>query len=112
MSYDHGNYDYSHGLLPKTYFPGKWYNMPNSGAMKPIEHLKDRHGYDRSQFTPKPRMHPYGDGSKSWWSHDRKQNTSTAMRKHYCSERKTSKRFRLKCELMEILNEYFTQNDI
>jgi hypothetical protein len=78
--------------------------------MKPIEHLKDRHGNDRSQFSPKRRMQPYGDGGKSYWSHERKQNTSTAMRKHYCSERKTSKRFRLKQGMMEILKEYFIKD--
>jgi hypothetical protein len=105
MAYDHGNYDYSHGLLPKIHFRENRYNTPNSGAMKPIDHPKDRHGYDRSQFSPKRRMHPYGDGAKSYWSHDRKQNTSTPMRKHYCSERKTSRRFRLKQEMMEILND-------
>jgi hypothetical protein len=44
MAYDHRNYDYSHGLLPKTHFKEKWYNTPNSGAMKPIEHPKDRTG--------------------------------------------------------------------
>ena len=108
MAYDHGNYDYSHSLLPKIHFKENRYNTPNSGAMKPNEHPKDRHGYDRSQFSLKRRMHPYGDGAKSYWSHDRKQNTSTPMRKHYCSERKTSKRFRLKQEMIEILNENFS----
>ena len=53
MAYDHGNYDYSHGLLPKIHFKENRYNTPNSGAMKPIKHPKDRHGYDRSQFSPK-----------------------------------------------------------
>ena len=105
MSYDHGNYDYTHGLLPKVHFREKWYNTPNGGAMKPIEHPKDRHGYDRSRFSPQKRLHPYGDGSKSQWSHDRKQHQSTVMRKHYCSDRKTSKRFRLKQEMMGILDE-------
>jgi len=68
MAYDHGNYDYSHGLLPKTHFTEKWYNTSNSCAMKPIEHPKDRHGYDRSQFSPKRKMRPYGNGAKSLWS--------------------------------------------
>jgi hypothetical protein len=104
MAYDHGNYDYSHGLVPKNSCE-KWYYTPNDCAMKPIEYLRDRHGYDRSQFTPRNRMHLYGDGSKSGWSHRRKQQTSTTMRKHYCSEKKTSRRFRLRMEMMEILNE-------
>jgi hypothetical protein len=107
MAYDHGNYDYSHGLLPKTHFSEYWCNVPNSGAMKPIERPKDRHGYDRSQFSPKRKMHPYGDGEKSWWSHDIKQHRSTAMRKHYCSADKTNRRFRLKLEMVEILNEIY-----
>ena len=110
MSYDHGNYDYSHGLLPKHHFRESMYNVPNSGAMKPIEHLKDRHGYDRSLFCPKRKIHPYGDGAKSYWSHDRKQNTSTIMRKHYLSARKTSKRFRLKTETVELLKEILSES--
>lgn len=105
MAYDHGNYDYSHGLLPKVHFSEKWYNTPNSGAMIPMEYLKDRHGNDRSKFSPKRKMPPYGDGGKSYWSFERKQRTSATARKHYCSARKTSKRFRLKQEMMEILND-------
>jgi hypothetical protein len=101
MAYAHGNYDYSHGLLPKTHFREKWFNVPNSGAMEPIEHPKDRHGYDRSQFFPKRKLHPYDDGA----FHGRKQHRSTAMRKHYCSAMKTSRRFRLKQEMVEILKE-------
>ena len=109
MSYDHGNFDYTHGLLPKVHFREKWYNIPNSGAMKPIEHLKDRHGHDRSCYKPQIKMHPYGDGGKSDWSHQRKQHSSSIMRKHYCSERKTGKRFLLKQEMLEILDETYLQ---
>ena len=104
MAYDHGNSNYSYGNLPKTHYREAWINVPNSCAMIPIVRPKDRHGYDRSKFTPKLKMQPYVKG-KPGRSNDRKHNISTAMRKHYRSAMKTSKRFRLKQEMWELLNE-------
>ena len=109
MGYDHGNYDYSHGLLPKTHFSEKWYNIPNGGAMIPVEPFRDRRGVDRSKFSPSRKLAIYGNGSKAQWSHQRKQHISTSMRRHYCSARKTSRRFRLKVEMLESLNEFYAE---
>jgi hypothetical protein len=104
MSYDHGNYDYSHGVLPKTHFSECWPNVPNSGAMKSVEHPKDRHGYDRFKFCPKRKMSPYGNDAKGWCL-ERKQRSSTAVLNQCRSACKTSTRFRLKQETVKMLIE-------
>ena len=105
MPYDHGNYDFDHGLLPKFHFSESRYNVKNSGAMKRMERVRDRKGFDRSTFSPHKKMQPYGNGAKSYWAFDRKQHTSTTMRKHYLSQTKTSRRFKLKEELNKLLEE-------
>jgi hypothetical protein len=68
----------------------------------------DHGNYDfdhRKKYGSKRKMKAYGRDSKnSSWAFDRKQNTSSEMRRHYIKHTHSRKRQILKEELLQDLN--------
>jgi hypothetical protein len=71
--------------------------------------MKDHGNYDfdhRKKYSPRRKMRAYGEQSgNSVWAFDRKQNTSSIMRRHYLKHTHTRKRQILKEELNNILED-------
>jgi len=106
--YDHGNYDYMHGcLMPEGYH--KW-DLGNPGHPKHLTHLEYHvlvnlhndlnkgRNYGKAKQIAYCELGRRGHGS---WAHERKQNTSSTMRRHYKSTANKKTRQYLHNEMME-----------
>jgi hypothetical protein len=110
MSYEHGNWDFDHGCIkplddPENY-SFSYYNIKDPIERERIKNLWRKRNKERC-FTPSHHIAycELYEKNHGGWHHQRKQNTSSIMRRHYQSTANKKTRQAIKIEMKNELND-------